>query len=256
MLVFPHGLLALLDERLDAVLLNLLLAVDSELFLHFEFDRQSVSVPARFSADEETFHGLVTRNDVLHHSRENVTDVGLAVGGGRTVVEVEGLAALVFLDALFEDFVLFPESEHFLFAFDKVEVCSYGIVHTLVPTGLYIRLSSISQNYRNYNVNTAKTQPNCRKKPERQTQRRPSVRAAFALNRVLSRKTGASAWGLRRKTRLMRARRTHIRFGVRPSSARRFSARTPHADGRKRRRRTAPSTSRRRRTPVRVPWSS
>ena len=130
-LIFPHGFLALLDERLDAVALDVLLAVHAELLFHLEFDGEPVGIPARLPADIEPLHGLVAGDDVLHDAGEDMPDVGLAVRGGRTVVEIESLAALVFLDALFKDLIFLPEFENSLFAFHEIEVGAYGCVHII-----------------------------------------------------------------------------------------------------------------------------
>ena len=45
-LIFPHGLLALVDKRLQSVCLDLILAVQTELFLYLNLHRQTVRVPA------------------------------------------------------------------------------------------------------------------------------------------------------------------------------------------------------------------
>ena len=130
-LILPHRLLALFDEGLDAVLLYLLLAVDAEHLLHFQLNGQPVSVPTGFPADIVPLHGLVTRDYILHDTGEDVADMRLAVGGGRTVVKIEALASLILFNALFKDLVFLPERQNFLFAFHKVERSVYGFVHHL-----------------------------------------------------------------------------------------------------------------------------
>ena len=144
MLVLPHRLLALLDERLDAVLFYLLLAVDAELLLHLQLHGQSVGVPTRFPADVEPFHGLVSRNDVLHDAREDMPYVRLSVRSGRTVIKIETLVTFVLFDAFFEYLVLFPEREDFLLALNEIQRSVNGFVHylpliTIKLRKLYIR---------------------------------------------------------------------------------------------------------------------
>ena len=119
-LVLPDALLALADERLDAVLLDVLLAVHAEQFLDLQLDGQSVSVPPRLAQHVIALHRLVTRYDVLHNTRQYVTDVRLAVGGRRTVVEGELGLALGRLYALFEDAVALPKLEHLLLSRAKI----------------------------------------------------------------------------------------------------------------------------------------
>ena len=119
-LVLPDALLALADERLDAVLLDVLLAVHAEQFLDLQLDRQTVCVPPRLAQNVIALHRLVTRYDVLHNTRQYVTDVRLAVGGRRTVVEGELGLALGRLYALFEDAVALPKLEHLLLSRAKI----------------------------------------------------------------------------------------------------------------------------------------
>ena len=55
-LVCPYGFLTLLDEGLDSVFLDLGLAVDTERFLNFELDRETVGIPTCLKGDRFTFH--------------------------------------------------------------------------------------------------------------------------------------------------------------------------------------------------------
>ena len=48
-LVFPNGFLALLDERLHAILLDLLLPVKAKKLFNFKLHRQTMGVPAGFA---------------------------------------------------------------------------------------------------------------------------------------------------------------------------------------------------------------
>ena len=130
-LILPHRLLALFDEGFDAVFFDFLFAVDAELLLDLELNGQTVSVPTGLAQDKIALHCLVTGYDVLHDAGEDVPDVRLAVGGRRSVVKIEALPAPVFLDALFENLVFFPERQHLFFALDEVQRCVYGFVHLL-----------------------------------------------------------------------------------------------------------------------------
>lgn len=55
MQVLPDGLLAFLDERLDAVLFNLRLAVQTQRLFDFQLNGQAVGIPACFAQDAVPF---------------------------------------------------------------------------------------------------------------------------------------------------------------------------------------------------------
>ena len=133
-LVFPHAFLAFCDERGDSVFLNLLLAVEPELFFHFQLDRQSVGIPAGLAVDLIAFHRAVARNHVLDDAGEDMSDMRLAVGGRRTVIERIILAVTPVLYAFFKDFVFFPKGFGFLFSFDKIQICRYFFVHEMASS--------------------------------------------------------------------------------------------------------------------------
>ncbi len=85
--VAGDGLAALGVERLDAVLLDLRLAVDAELLLHGQLDRQAVAVPAGLALDVVALHRTEPREDVLEHPGLDVVGAGHPVGGRRALVE-------------------------------------------------------------------------------------------------------------------------------------------------------------------------
>ena len=128
-LVFPHALLAVLDEGFETVRLNLILAVDAEHLLDLQLDRQTVRVPARFTGDVAALHGLIARDHVLDHAGEHVTDMRLAVCRRRTVVEGEGLAAGAVFAAFFKNVIFLPETPHVLFAADEGKIGGYFLIH-------------------------------------------------------------------------------------------------------------------------------
>src|SRR5699024_7386879 len=86
-LVFPDALLALLDKGLDAVLFNLLFAVESQLLLYFQFHRQAVGVPSGLSGNFVALHGAVTGDHILDYPGQDMADVGLSVGRRWAVIE-------------------------------------------------------------------------------------------------------------------------------------------------------------------------
>ena len=67
-LVLPDRLLALLDKGLDAVLLDLVFAVQSKLLLDTDLNGKSVGVPAGLARNEIALHGLIPGDHVLDHT--------------------------------------------------------------------------------------------------------------------------------------------------------------------------------------------
>ncbi len=120
-LVFPDGFLALLDERLDAVGFDLILAVQPQLLFNLQLDRQAVRVPAGLAGDRLALHRLIARNQILDGARLDMADVRLAVGRGRAVVERKDVAALAQINGFLKDLILLPEFEHFLFTAEKIQ---------------------------------------------------------------------------------------------------------------------------------------
>ena len=128
-LVLPDGFLALLDEGLDAVLLDLGLAVDAQGLFDLQLHGQAVGVPAGLAEDLVALHGLVARDQVLDGARLHVADVGPAVGRGRAVEEREDRRALALGERLFHDAVRAPELQDLLLALDEVQRRGYLVVH-------------------------------------------------------------------------------------------------------------------------------
>ena len=129
-LVLPDGLAALLDERLDAICLDLFLAVDADLLLDFELDRQAVRIPASLPEDLLALHRGEARQHVLDDARQDVADMRLAVGRRRAIVEREGIAALALVDCLLSDVMCFPELADLLLALHEIQVRIYFLIQT------------------------------------------------------------------------------------------------------------------------------
>ena len=133
-LVLPDGFAALLDERLHAVLLDLILAVESERLLHLKLHRQAVRVPARFSKDALSLHRLVARQHVLDDARQHMADVRLAVRRRRPIIEREVLLACALVNRLLCDVVRFPEFFNLLLALNKIQRRVYLLVQQDFPS--------------------------------------------------------------------------------------------------------------------------
>ncbi len=117
-----HRLTALGVELGDAVRLDVLLAVEAQLLLDRQLDRQAVAVPAGLAAHVVALHGAEAGEDVLEDAGLDVVGARHAVGGGRSLVEDPLGAALGLLQALGEDLALAPEVEHGVLQRGKVDL--------------------------------------------------------------------------------------------------------------------------------------
>ena len=153
-LVLPHALLALLDEGLDAVLFDILLAVHAQRLFHFQLDGQAVRIPARLAQDVAALHGLVAGDDVLHDAGEDMPDVRLAVGRRGAVVKGKFLSALALFDALFKDALLFPELDDFFLSADEIHRRVYFFIHRIAPA---VRFKKTGPSFPDKNRETTKT---------------------------------------------------------------------------------------------------
>ncbi len=116
----------MLVESLDAVLGDLDVARNSEFLLHAHLGGQAVAVPAETAFHPVPPHGLVSGNDVLDVSGQQVAVVGQAVGEGRTVVEDELVISGPLVHRTFESVLRLPAIQEA--AFDRRKVCPCGHV--------------------------------------------------------------------------------------------------------------------------------
>ena len=127
-LIRPDRFTALLDERLDAVVLDLLLAIDADCLLDLKLDGQTVRVPPRLAKHLAPLHRLVARQHILDDARQNVSDVRAAVRRRRTVVERERLAALTLIHRLLCNMILAPKIRNGFLARGKIQIGIYFLV--------------------------------------------------------------------------------------------------------------------------------
>ena len=99
-------------EGFDAVLLDLGAAVQPQLFLNLDFDRQAMGIPAAFALDAKALQGLVATEHVLDGAAQDVMDAGAPVGGWRPFVEGEGRRVATRRDAGAEGVFGVPHGEH------------------------------------------------------------------------------------------------------------------------------------------------
>ena len=107
-------LAALPVERLDAVGLDVRLALEPERLLDLDLDGQPVGVPAALARDVVAAHRLVAREDVLEDAGQDVMGARLPVRGRRPLVEDELRTALPEAHRLGEDVAVAPALEHLL----------------------------------------------------------------------------------------------------------------------------------------------
>ena len=115
--VLEYGLTALLVEFLNAVLLDVLLSVHSQLLLNLNLNRQSVGIPSGLSLNLESLHRLVPINGVLQSSRHNVVNTRLAVCCRWSFEKDEAWAIFSFLYAAVQKVNVFPMINLFLLGF-------------------------------------------------------------------------------------------------------------------------------------------
>ena len=127
--VFPDTLFTVLDERLQTILLNLLLAVQSQHLLYFQLNRKTVGIPSSLSRNHVALHRAVSRNHILDNTGQHMSDVRLAVCGRRSVIECIGRSLLTAVDTLLKNLLIFPELLNVLFTFHEIHVCRNFVVH-------------------------------------------------------------------------------------------------------------------------------
>ena len=132
-LVFPDALFTFIDERCQTVFLDLLLTIQTQQLLNFQLYGKSVSIPACLTGNHISLHGTVSGDHILDGTGLYMTDVGLTVGGRRSVVEGIGLAFLTMLHTFFENVVVFPEFLDGFLTVYEIQACGYLLVHSALP---------------------------------------------------------------------------------------------------------------------------
>ena len=127
--VFPHALFAFADEGLDAVLLNLRLAIQAQNLFHFQLHGQAVGVPASLAGDVLALHGPEAGEQVFDDAGFDVADMGLAVGRGRAVEEGEVLPVLAKVEGLVDHVLFLPQAGDLPLTGYEVQVGGDLVVH-------------------------------------------------------------------------------------------------------------------------------
>ncbi len=136
-LVFPDRFFTLTDKRVEAVLLDLLLTVQSQQFLYFQFYGKSVGIPARLTGHHIALHCAVAGNHVLDDTCQYVSDMRFAVRRRRPVIEGVSGTFLAGVHTLLEDIVFLPKSAYFFFSVHKIQVRVNFLIHSVYPFYLF-----------------------------------------------------------------------------------------------------------------------
>lgn len=146
-LVFPDALFTFVDERCQTVFLDLLLAIQTQQLLNFQLYGKSVGIPACLTGNHISLHGTVSGDHIFDGTGLYMTDVGLTVGGRRSVVEGIGLAFLTMLHTFFENVVVFPEFLDGFLTVYEIQACGYLLVHSLLPFFSYYSIILFSTSF-------------------------------------------------------------------------------------------------------------
>ena len=136
-LILPYWFLTLADERLDSVFLDLLLAIDSYLFLYLKLNRETVCIPACFTDNLVALHSLISWNHILDNTSKHVTYMRFSISCWWTVIEGICWQILLFFNTLFENLVFVPEVQNFFFILNEIQFGRYLIVHWFILPGKY-----------------------------------------------------------------------------------------------------------------------
>jgi len=113
----------------DPVVLDVLLAAETEFPLDREFDGQSVAVPPCLTGHEVPLHRAIAREDVLKDTCFHVVGSGGAVGRGRTLVEGPQGAPLGLRKGALEHRFLIPQIQNLVLHGRQIDLHGHGLVH-------------------------------------------------------------------------------------------------------------------------------
>jgi hypothetical protein len=102
---------------------------ESQFLFDFDFDGKTMGVPARFAMNLKAPHGLVSADEILNRSSENVVDTGFTVRRRRTFVEGVIRGILARFDAFFKDSLLFPVGENLFLEIRQTHFVGYRFEH-------------------------------------------------------------------------------------------------------------------------------
>ncbi len=128
-LIFPDRFFAFLDKGFHTKGLDLFLAIQTQPFFDFQFDRKPMGIPAGLAGDIVALHGPVAGDQVLDDPGQDMAGMGHAIGGGRTVIEGINGRSFPLLHGLAKDILLLPKLQDGFFSGDKIETAVYFFIH-------------------------------------------------------------------------------------------------------------------------------
>ena len=128
--VAPDTLLALVNERFDAVRFDLLFGMDSQFLADFNLHGQTVRIPARFPLAQVAAHRAVAGKDVLDRPREAMARMRHAIGRRRTLEKDEPRRPLAPFERLFVNPSRLPKPEDFLFERREADIVRDRLKHS------------------------------------------------------------------------------------------------------------------------------
>jgi hypothetical protein len=116
-------------EPSHSIFLNLSFTGKGERVFHLQLNGQAVGIPPCLSGHMITLHRLVPANDVLIQTRQHMMDSRATISCGWAFIKGIMWPPFSYLDALVENFLLFPEAEDILFQLKKVNLGVYFPEH-------------------------------------------------------------------------------------------------------------------------------
>ena len=125
----PDALLAFDDKPFDAVIFDLFLAVNPQLFANLDLDRQPVGVPAGLPLAAVTPHRAVARKQVFDGPGEAMPGMRHSVGGRRAFVKDKRRGAFAPLERFLVDAALAPKPADAALKLGEIDVTFNRVEH-------------------------------------------------------------------------------------------------------------------------------
>ena len=125
----PDALLALVDERLDAVGLDLCLGVNAEFLADLDLDGQPMGVPAGLALAVLAPHGAIAGVEIFDRAGEAVAGMGKAIGRRRPLEEHEPRRPAAAFEGFSVDLPLPPPGGDRRLEGGKVGLAADGVEH-------------------------------------------------------------------------------------------------------------------------------
>ena len=118
--IAEYGFTAFFIKGFYAIGFNLAFLVKTKSFLYFNFHRQAMGIPARFSANLISFHRLIAVGHILQCSRNDVMNARTTVCRRRTVEEHKFFLPLAFFHRAMQQIHFFPDFTAFDLSFTHI----------------------------------------------------------------------------------------------------------------------------------------